>query len=300
MTLRRLPPLNPLLAFEVAARHLSFTKAARELNVTQGAVSRQIAVLEAFFGGTLFERRSNGLALTPNAATYAAELRSAFGEIRAATKAYVAGSASPVLTVKGYTLFLSRWLMPKLPEFNRRHPRINVRLVATSGASHVDFAHDSVDVGIRYGRGRWSGLASHLLFRDALVPVCTPALAETLRLRAPENLVSKVLLQTHARDKDWPDWFAAAGVGAPDALKRVKSFEDLGLVHRCALDGVGIAIVQQAYAQEDLDAGRLVVPCGPVLNRSLGYYLVYPANCSGVPKIAAFRGWLISAQPAPH
>lgn len=293
--MRSLPPLNPLLAFEVAARHLSFTKAAHELNVTQGAVSRQIAVLEEYFGEPLFERRNNGLALTPNAAIYAAELRSAFDEIRNATKAYVAGSGSTVLTVKGYTLFLSRWLMPRLPEFSRRNPRINVRLVATSGASHVDFARDNVDVGIRYGRGRWSGLTSHLLFRDALVPVCAPTLVRTLDLRAPVDLAGKVLLQTYARDKDWPDWFAAAEIDVDGALACVRSFEDLGLVYRCALDGIGIAIVQQAYAQEDLDAGRLVVPCGPILDRSLGYYLVYPSNRTDVPKIASFRSWLVRA-----
>jgi LysR family transcriptional regulator, glycine cleavage system transcriptional activator len=299
--MRPLPPLNALLTFEVASRHLSFTKASRELNVTQGAVSRQIAALEEYFGEPLFVRRNNGIALTAGAAEYAAALQAAFDKMRAATKSYVSAADRPVLTVKGYTLLLGNWLMPRLPAFNREYPRIDIRLIATSGASHVDFAKDAVDVGIRYGRGHWSGLNSHLLFRDELVPVCSPSLAKKEQLRSPQDLIGRTLLETHARSQDWPDWFATAGVSIDAKRGRTKSFEDLGLVHRCAVDGLGIALLQRAYIEEDLAAGRLIIPCESILARPLGYHLVYPSERAGVPKISSFRDWLLGlvAQTQP-
>jgi LysR family glycine cleavage system transcriptional activator len=296
---RNLPPLNPLLAFEATSRHLSFTKAAQELNVTQGAVSRQVAVLEEFFGVPLFERHRNGIVLTRNATTFAAAVSQAFGDLRGAMEAYVAAAARPSLSVKAYTVFLNRWLMPRLPGFARQNPNIDVRLLGTSGASHVDFAKDRVDVGIRYGHGHWSDLNSHLLFRDELMPVCAPDLARRLRSTGPAGLAGQVLLQTHAREADWPDWLKLAGVPAGPALKRARLFEDLGIVYECALDGVGIAIMQHAYVRDDLAAGRLAAPFVPVLRRPLGYYLVYPTDRAGVPEIKLFRHWLLKVVGSP-
>jgi len=291
--MRDLPPLNPLLAFEVAARHLSFTKAAQELNVTQGAISRQVAVLEEYFGAPLFTRQHNGLALTRSAEIYAAELRGAFSEIRAATKAYMTGGGRSVLTVVGYTLFLNRWLVPKLPAFSERHPKIDVRIIGTSAATAVNFTSDNADVGIRYGGGRWRGIESHLLFRDALVPVCTPQLMSKLKLRSARDLAGKKLLQAHSRARDWPEWFAAGGVNQSDALSRITSFEDSAVVWRCVLDGDGIALLQEDYVQAMIKIGRLVIPCGPVLKRNLGYHLIYPTVRASVPKISVFRDWLL-------
>jgi LysR family glycine cleavage system transcriptional activator len=293
--MRPLPPLNPLLTFEVAARHLSFTKAAHELNVSQGAVSHQIAVLEEYFGKSLFERSSTGIALTSDATFYATALRAAFDELRNATANYLTATSRITLTIKGYPLFLSRWLTPRLPAFSRQFSNIDVRLVSTSGASLVDFAKESVDIGIRYGNGRWRGLASYLLFPDELVPICTKELAESLDLRSPRNLAGKVLLQTHARSSDWPDWFSCAGIAGASALRQVKSFEDLGIVHRFALEGSGIAIIQKAYVQEDIDERRLIIPCEPVLRRNFGYYLIYPADRVKVPKIKIFQEWLLNS-----
>ena len=289
--MRSLPPLNPLLAFEVSARYRNFTKAARELNVTQGAVSHQIAVLEDYFGAPLFERKSSGIELTPAAAIYADALHAAFEDMRRATATYAATSSRTTLTIKGYPLLLSKWLTPRLSAFSRRCPDIDVRLMSISGASLVDF--ESIDIGIRYGRGRWRGLTSHLLFADELVPICSPDLANSLGLRQPEDLAGKPLLQTHARSGDWPDWFAEAGVEDPKALQQVRSFEDLGLVLRFALEGDGIAIVQKVYVESELRDGSLVIPCGPVLNRELGYHLIYPIGASKSAKIRDFCGWLM-------
>jgi len=294
--MRSLPPLNPLLAFEAASRHLNFTKAARELNVTQGAISHQIAVLEEYFSARLFERKSNQLELTPSAATYADALHTAFEDMRRATSSFSAATClRTMLTIKGYPLLLSRWLTPRLPAFSRQFPDVDVRLVSVSGASLVDFENQDIDVGILYGRGRWKGLSSHLLFADELVPVCTKALAEKLSLRTAQDLVGQMLLQTHARANDWPDWFNCAGVTDPKALQQVTSFEDLGLVHRFAIEGSGIAILQKSYLQDDISEGRLVIPCEPVLRRDLGYYLVSPISSGKEPKIKAFTDWIRDA-----
>lgn len=296
--MRSLPPLNPLLAFEVAARHRNFTKAARELNVTQGAISHQIAVLEEYFGAKLFERRSSGLDLTPSAAAYADALHAAFEDMRRATGSYTAASSRTTLTIKGYPLLLNRWLTARLPDFSRRHPNVDIRLVSISGASLVDFGGSEIDLGVRYGRGQWRGLTSHLLFADELVPVCTKALARSLSLQRPWDLAGKMLLQTHARADDWPDWFQLAGVDDPTALSQLKSFEDLGLVLRFAIEGSGIAILQRTYVEDDLREGRLVVPCEPVLRRELGYHLIYPSRSAKVAKIREFCDWLFGDGPA--
>lgn len=290
--MRALPPLNPLLAFEVAARLRSFTRAARELNVTQGAVSHQIAVLEDYFGARLFERRSSGVELTPAAVVYADALHAAFDDLRRATAAFSAASSRETLTIKGYPLLLSRWLTPRLPAYSRRSPQVDVRLVSISGASTVDFEQGGVDVGVRYGRGRWRGLTSHLLFADELTPVCTPGLAEELALASAADLSGQALLQTHARSTDWPDWFRLAGVEEPD-LRKVRGFEDLGLVLRMAMDGAGVAILQRAYVEEELRTGRLVTPCGPVLRRDLGYYLIHPVGSGRTPKVRDFCEWMV-------
>jgi LysR family glycine cleavage system transcriptional activator len=289
--MRSLPPLNPLLAFEVAARYRNFTKAARDLNVTQGAISHQIAVLEDYFGALLFERKSNGIELTASAAIYADALHAAFEDVRRATAIYAAASTRTTLTIKGYPLLLSKWLTPRLSAFSRRCADVDVRLISISGASLVDF--ESIDIGIRYGRGRWRGLTSHLLFVDELVPVCTPAMAQSLSLRAPCDLAGQPLLHTHARSGDWPDWFAEAGVDDPKALRQVRAFEDLGLVLRLAIEGDGIAILQKIYVEDELRDGSLVIPCEPVLRRELGYHLIYPSGSAKVSKVRAFCDWLV-------
>ena len=286
-----MPPLNPLLAFEAAARHESFTRAATELNVTQGAVSRQVAVLEQFFGDQLFERRTGGVVLTPRGAAYAAKVSKAFNDLHRATLDYQSAAANATITIKGYPLFLNRWLIPRLADFARTAPHISVRLIGTSGASHVDFTKENVDLGIRYGRGRWRGLTSDLLLRDELVLLCSPKLVPNGQLTQPGDLQRHTLLQTYARDRDWADWSRLAGVSINS--KQVKSFEDLSLVRQCALDGIGIAIMQKAYVEADIAAGSLMVPFGPTLKRDLGYFLICPTERADVHEIATFRTWLL-------
>lgn len=286
---RRIPPLNAMRAFEAAARWLSFTKAADELHVTQGAISRQVKLLEEFLGFDLFERTPHGVELNRSGQAYAAALARAFDEIHRATDELGTARTQTVLTIRGYTTFLVRWLTPLLPDFQVRHPNIEVRLVSASDP--VDFDRDKVDLGIRYGYGRWKDLESDLLFTDELFPVCSPTLRDRVPLRAPEDLRECTLLHLNLRRQDWPEWFAVAGVDRPISGPEIY-LEDLGVAYQCAIAGFGVAIGQWEYLVDDLATRRLVAPFEPVLRRPTGYYLVCPRARAGLAKIAVFRSWL--------
>ncbi len=293
---RQVPPLNPLRAFEAAARHMSFTKAAGELNVTQGAVSRQVKVLEDYLGFELFERAPKGLELSRNGRVYVGALTEAFERIARATDELITARTHTVLTIRGYTTFLVRWLIPLLPDFQIKHPNIEVRLVSAS--EPVDFDRDNVDIGIRYGYGRWRDLKCDLLFLDSLVPVCSPTLMETANLQTPADLVRSTLLHLNLRRNDWPDWLAGAGHERLHVANDL-FLEDLSVVHQCAIAGMGVAIAQQAYIRSDLASGKLVAPFEFVLNRPKGYFLVCPKDRADITKIMIFRNWLLERIVTP-
>lgn len=287
---RRMPPLNPLRAFEAAARHLSFTRAADELGVTQGAVSRHIRALEDRLGFPLFERTAQGLRLEQGGRVYAQVLRDSFTRIARATDNLVATQNHSVLTIRGYTTFFIRWLIPRLPEFQIAHPDMEVRLVAATDP--VDFDRDAVDIGIRYGNGHWRGWRSDLLFMDDLFPVCGAGYLSSRDVGSPVALLTgSTLLHHNLRSSDWSDWFAAAGID--QTRHNNLYFEDLSIIYECARANLGIAIGQRAYIEDDLAAGRLVRPFDVALKRNLGYYLVCPAERADAPKIKLFRDWLL-------
>jgi LysR family glycine cleavage system transcriptional activator len=288
---RRLLPLNPLRAFEAAARHLSFTRAADELGVTQGAVSRHIRALEERLGFPLFVRTAQGLHLEQAGRVYAQVLQDAFTRIARATDNLIATQTHSVLTIRGYTTFFIRWLIPRLPDFQRTHTDIEVRLVAAS--TPVDFARDAVDIGIRYGAGHWRSWRSDLLFRDELFPVCGPGYLAQRDTTSPGTLIAEsTLLHHNLRSADWSDWLALADCA--QARHDNLYFEDLSIVYECARANLGIAIGQRSYIEDDLASGRLVQPFDTVLHRDLGYYLVCPAERADAPKIRLFREWLLS------
>lgn len=289
---RRIPPLNPLRAFEAAASHESFTKAGFELHVTQGAVSRQVKALEAYLGFDLFERTATGVELNQSGKIYAAALTQAFDAIAQATDELVAARSHTVLTIRGYTTFLMRWLIPRLPDFQIKHPNIEVRLIAAGDP--VDFKRDNVDLGILYGNGRWKGLASDRLFCDELLPVCSPRLLRAdgaSPLCDPADLAHQTLLHLNRRRRDWPDWLADSGHGGLLSSHNY-FFEDLGVVYQCAIAGMGVAMGQHAYVEDEIAAGRLIAPFGHILRRNEGYYLVCSQDRIEATKIAVFRDWL--------
>jgi LysR family transcriptional regulator, glycine cleavage system transcriptional activator len=289
---RRLPPLNALRAFEAAARHLSFTRAAQELHVTQTAVSHQIKALEERLGVRLFRRLPRGLLLTEEAQRLLPPVRDAFDQIAAATERLVAVGSGGRLTVSVLPSFAAKWLVPRLGRFRAAHPDLDLRISAASEL--VDFARDDVDVGIRMGRGVYPGLRVERLFGEALVPVCSPLLREGPHpLRRPEDLRHHVLLHDDDDYTGWELWLRLAGV--PDVpARRGPVFTDSAMVVQAAAEGQGVALARRVLAAGDLAAGRLIQPFDVSIPHDLAYYLVCPEATADQPKIAAFRSWLLA------
>src|SRR3954465_10269452 len=208
----RLPSLNGLRAFEAAARHLSFTLAASELNVTQTAISHQIRRLEEELGIRLFIRKNRALALTPKARDYLPGVRAAFNDLRLATDRLLRRDNDHVLTVSTLASLAAKWLLPRLSSFQEAHPGIDVHI--TTSINRFDLKGGDVDAAIRYGRGQWPGLRADWLMADELFPVCSPGLAAGNRpLRCPEDLREHVLLHTsNTNSDDWRLWLTAAGL----------------------------------------------------------------------------------------
>src|SRR6202045_4299546 len=207
----RLPSLNGLRAFEPAARHLSFTAAASELNVTQTAISHQIRRLEEELGMRLFVRQNRALALTPEVTNYLPGIRAAFNDLGLPTDRLLRREGDHVLTVSTLASLAAKWLLPRLSTFQEAHPGIDVRITTSTGL--VDFKSGDVDAAIRYGRGNWQGLRADWLMADDFFPVCSPALLNGKRpLKCPEDLRDHVLLHTSTNSDDWRQWLTAAGL----------------------------------------------------------------------------------------
>ena len=289
----RLPSLNGLRAFEAAARHLSFTLAAAELNVTQTAISHQIKRLEEELGIRLFIRQNRALALTGEARDYLPGVRAAFNDLRLATDRLLRRDDDKVLTVSTLASLAAKWLLPRLTDFQEAHPGIDVRI--TTSASFVDFQRDNVDAAIRYGRGQWPGLRADWLMADELFPVCSPALVKGDKpLRCPEDLKDHVLLHTNNSD-DWRLWLTAAGLSARISRQPGITFDMTFMTVQAAIDGIGVAMGRTSYVQDDIAKGRLVVPFRIALPADAGFYLVSPDGRRDAPKLAAFRQWVVAA-----
>jgi LysR family transcriptional regulator, glycine cleavage system transcriptional activator len=288
----RLPSLNGLRAFEAAARHLSFTVAASELNVTQTAISHQIRRLEEELGLRLFIRRNRALALTPEARDYLPGVRAAFNDLRLATDRLLRKDDGHVLTVSTLASLAAKWLLPRLSIFQESHPGIDVRI--TTSTSLVDFRAGDVDAAIRYGRGHWAGVRSDWLMADEMFPVCSPALLEGDKpLRCPEDLAHHTLLHSSGGyDDDWRLWLTAAGLPANISKQPGLSFDLILLTVQAAIDGSGVAMGRTSYVEADIAKGRLVVPFKIALPVDAGFYLVSPEAKADPPKLAAFRQWL--------
>ena len=312
---RRLPPLNALRAFEAAARHLSFTKAAEELYVTQAAISHQVKALEEALGVQLFRRLNRRLMLTDAGQLYLPALTAAFDGIDAATGRLRADENAGSLTVSVANSLAAKWLLPRLPRFRERHPEIDVEVSAADRL--VDFGRDDVDMGIRYGLGNYPGLKVDPLMEDTIFPVCSPRLVDGRLvdgrlvdgrlvdgpppLRAPEDLRHHTLLHDDVRTGEapnWRAWLAAAGVAGVDP-SRGPRYSHSSLVLQAAIDGQGVALGRSSLVSLDLEAGRLVQPFGPALPSHYACYVVSPVATAERPKIKAFRDWLLEEAGRP-
>jgi LysR family transcriptional regulator, glycine cleavage system transcriptional activator len=288
----RLPSLNGLRAFEAAARHLSFTAAAGELNVTQTAISHQIRRLEEELGIRLFVRQNRTLALTPEAREYLPGIRAAFNDLRLATDRLLRKDGDRVLTVSTLASFAAKWLLPRLSSFQQAHPDIDVRI--TSSTTLVDFRRDDVDAAIRYGRGHWTGVRADWLTADELFPVCSPAL---LTGDKPlQDLAHHTLLHSSGGyDDDWRLWLTAAGQPSDISKQPGLSFDLILMTVQAAIDGLGVAMGRTSYVEGDIAKGRLVVPFNIALPADAGFYLVSPQARAESAKLSAFRQWLLAS-----
>ena len=294
MTRHRLPPLNALRAFETAARHMNFSRAAEELNVTPGAVSQQIQNLEDFVGEALFRRTPRGLLLTDAGQTALPALREAFDRLAEAASLLTSSVDGRRVTISAPPSFAAKWLMPRLGRFEAAHPDVDVWLQA--GMDLVDFAAGEVDVAIRYGSGRYPGLESIRLMSETVIPVASPALLAEKPLEAPEDLHRHVLLHDGSPDADescpdWSMWLAARALRDIDGTRGPR-FNQSSLVIEAAAAGRGVALAKRALAQADLDAGRLVAPLGDATQVDFAYYLVHPKPKGRLKQVRAFAGWI--------
>lgn len=288
-----LPSLNALRAFSVAGRHLSFTRAAEELHVTQGAVSRLVKQLEEDLGVSLFRRGPRGLELTTEGAAYLPALSDAFDRIRAATR-LVARTARPAnrLAITMLPTFAMRWFMPRLADFHLLNPEIAVDV--TSADRMVDFANEPVDVGIQYGSGEWPAeLHAEFLLPETVALVASPALLKSKPVKKPDDVKRHTLLTHSTRPDAWTDWFTAAGLKG--SISRGPAFEHFFMSIEAAVNGIGLALVPDFFVAQELRDGRLVEPLpGHRLKRPGGYYLLYLKGREREPAIRAFRNWLFS------
>jgi DNA-binding transcriptional LysR family regulator len=287
---RKIPSTAALTVFEAAARHQSYTKAADELAVTQGAVCRQIASLESFMGVRLFQRSSRGVALTDAGIGYARQVRARLDEVeRDALELMAHGGVGGTLELGVVPTFATKWLLPRLPSFVREHPGIHVNLTARTRSFLFD--DTPFDAAIHAGSGAWPGTESEFLMEESLVAVCSPLLAATRRNFTRTDWQRHTLLQQSTRPYAWREWFAARGMQIEGDLAGPR-LELFSMLAEAAIHGMGIALVPPFLVQEELSRGLLVVVAKEPVPSGRSYYLIYPERKSGSAALRAFGEWL--------
>jgi len=280
-------PLNALRAFEASARHLSFTRAGLELCVSQAAVSHQVKGLETRLGTILFRRLPRGLALTDEGAALVPVLAESFDRIGHTLDRYADGRFQEVLTVGVVGTFATGWLLPRLAEFRRLHPFIDLRILTNN--NRVDLAGEGLDYAIRFGDGTWQGAEADRLMAAPLTPLCAPALAG--RLHAPADLAGETLLRSYRAD-EWPGWFRLGEAPCPPL--RGPMFDSSVTMAAAAAAGAGVGLLPHAMLRDSIDEGRLVRPFAAGLETG-AYWLTRLKTRRAGEAMRAFRTWLIAA-----
>jgi len=303
----RLPPLNAVRAFEAAARHLSFKKAAAELHVTAGAVSHQVKLLESHLGVTLFRRLTRALELTPEAQALLPKVREGLDNLLEAVERLRDREGACSLTVVAPPNFASRWLVPRLNAFTRAHPNIELHVGSRSDTidgreptdARVANGHDKPVVAIRFGSGHYPGMRVDEMFAADYVPVCSPRLLKGEHaLRKPADLRFHTLLHDDTVADDsarptWDDWLQAVGERDVDA-SRGPRFTDASLALEAAIEGMGVALAIKPLLAAEIEAGRLVVPFDIAAPARWAYFLVTPEGIAESAPVVAFRDWLLA------
>ena len=286
-----LPPLSAIRVFEAAARHLSFTRAAAELGMTQAAASYQVKVLEERVGTPLFLRLPRQVALTEAGQRLAPQASQAFDILREAFARF-ATSEQATLSINTLHTFASQWLAPRLGGFQLAHPEIAVRLETTSRV--VDFSREEVDVVIRAGAGQWPGLVAKRLLDVRFTPMLSPALAATIGgVREPADILKLPFVDP--KDPWWATWLTRNGL--PLAILDQQSLPSLSmqvLDAEAAMAGLGVALLMPAYFRRELAEDRLIQPFEQVIDEGTGYWLAYPESRRNVQKIKLFRDWIVA------
>jgi DNA-binding transcriptional LysR family regulator len=286
----RLPPLTALRAFEVAARTGSFTAAAKELNVTHGAVSKQIQALEQWLGQTLFVRSGQRMAPTRHGRAFAREISESFDRIADAARRYGSVAATQVLRVNAPASFAMRWLIPRLPQFYASSPHTEVRISTSSALDET--LRGSFDLAIRRGPQPWEQYTAKRFLDEVNTLVASPALLKRRPLRTLKDLAKHTILTTESRPGDWEDWLMAAGyLGPPPA--RQERYDHYFVVLLATLDGLGLSIGPMPVLAQDVRLGRLCTPFPEITVRRPSYFVLTPFDADKSPAMQAFIDWLI-------
>jgi LysR family glycine cleavage system transcriptional activator len=298
---RKIPSLQALACFDAAARHESYTRAAQELALTQGAVSRQITSLEEFVGVVLFRRTRHGVALTERGAEYARQIAPRLQGLERDTQDIMSSQGSGgSIHLAAVPTFATRWLIPRLPYLKTLHPDITVHIETRTRP--FMFADTPFDAALYAGTpeqvSQWAGTRALRLLAEDVVPVCRPALLGDQPFLSPETIALLPLLQQSTRPDAWRQWFDAAGVAAPQALAGPR-FELFSMTATAAAYGLGLALVPRLLIESELVRGELVVACDLPLKGERAYYLVTSVRSEERPVVKTFLDWLVSTLPSP-
>lgn len=296
MKIRPLPPLNSLVTFEAAARHLSFTAAAAELNVTQGAVSRQVRHLEAYLGKPLFSRAKRNVELTPAGAQYFQVVRSALTSVSGATAELLQWRGDRQITVATTNAMASLWLLPRIPGFQRDHEEVDIRILASDQVQEL--GRSEFDLALLYCGTPPPNMRATPLFRGEVFPVCSPEYLQSAgNLCEPGQLFCRTLLYLEGAPADWfnwPEWFRGVGVEPVEPRRRI-NINNYPMLIQAALNGQGIALAWRKLLDQYLDSGALVCPVETVLRTSAYFYLLEPEDRGRLkPAVRLFRDWLLA------
>jgi LysR family transcriptional regulator, glycine cleavage system transcriptional activator len=287
-----LPPLNAIRAFEAAGRHLSFTRAATELNVTHGAVSRQVARLETRLGARLFVRTAGGLVLTERGRMYLGDVIASLDRLRAGTRRVAHAEADTVVRLSVPPTFAMRWLIPRLAEFTASHRGFTLEL--STAMAQPDFVAGAYDAAIRRMRRVPRALEGHRFLGAGTVAVCSQDYAREHRLAQPSDLVRATLITTATEPSEWDRWYRAQRAPVPSRQPPSLAFEQLFFALQAAVDSLGVALAPEALVKQDLEQGRLVAPFSGKPLGDRAYTLAFPPDS---PKRAALRllaQWLLA------
>ena len=287
------PPLEVFRFFDVAGRHQSFAKAARELGVTSGAVAHRVRTLEQYLGEELFERQSHGLVLSPRGQAFLIEVRHILSALDTTTERFRTGAKGGVLKLVAVEAFAEMWLMPRLAAFRSAHPEIVIEFETSLSDHHeVDAARRAFDVWIAFVAGVPRTLQSEVLFEETLVPVCSPAfLVSRGRPERPADLHGWPLLYDLAWDDYWAHWFASRGAGAPD-LSRASGYRLYSMMIQSAVEGIGVALGHSMLVAPHLERGTLVGLFEPPVAAPARYFLAVAPGSGDKPEARAFLDWL--------